>query len=420
MHTMSGALNGGPNRMFLWDSSTQGAKPSARFRESEGAMDPEVAHGWTFAVGAADLDGDMLPEVYFAKDFGPDRLLHNRSERGKLRFTPLVGRRGFTTPRSLVVGQDTFNGMGVDFGDLNGDGLLDIFVSNITSDFGLHESNFVFLSTGQTDLMRQGIAPYVDGSEDLGLSRAGWTWDVKLGDFDNDGVLEAVQAAGYMKGTINRWPELHELALGNGELMKYPLFYHRFEPGTDASGQSPNRFFVRAADGRYYDVAKQLGLGEAMLSRGIATADVDGDGRLDMAIANNWEASFFYHNTAPNPGAFLGLHVRLPIDAAPGPTVVHPGHPLRWVDGPSRPAIGAAATVHLPDGRRLAAQVDGGNGHTGQRAPDLHFGLGTIDLSVPVKVDLRWRDQTGEIRSETFSLKPNNWHTLNLGKPAKE
>ncbi len=43
-----------------------------------------------------------------------------------------------------------------------------------------------------------------------------------------------------------------------------------------------------------------------------------------------------------------------------------------------RPAIGAAATVFLPDGRRMTAQVDGGNGHSGKRSQDLHFGLGNV------------------------------------------
>ena len=50
-----------------------------------------------------------------------------------------------------------------------------------------------------------------------------------------------------------------------------------------------------------------------MVTRGIALADVDGDGRLDFAVANQWEPSFLFRNTAPNPGAFLGLHLRLPV-----------------------------------------------------------------------------------------------------------
>jgi hypothetical protein len=157
-----------------------------------------------------------------------------------------------------------------------------------------------------------------------------------------------------------------------------------------------------------------------MLSRGIATADLDGDGRLDFALANNWGPSFLFRNTAPDAGSFLGLHLRLPLGSrAAGETVVRPGHPRRSTEGPSRPAIGAAATVHLPNGRRLVAQVDGGNGHSGQRSPDLHFGLGKLELSRPLRVDVRWRGNDGRVRAETFTLGPDRWHTLLLGEPGK-
>src|SRR6185503_15291833 len=102
-----------------------------QFEEVSGVLDEQSAQGWALAVGAADLDGDLLPEIYFANDFGVDRLLHNRSRPGRLRFESLEGERTATTPRSKVLGRDSFKGMGVDFADLNGDGWLDIFVSNI-------------------------------------------------------------------------------------------------------------------------------------------------------------------------------------------------------------------------------------------------------------------------------------------------
>jgi enediyne biosynthesis protein E4 len=416
MHSMSRAYNGGADRLFLQDGPR--GDSVALFREAGDVLEPDVARGWTFAVGAADLDGDLLPEIYLAQDFGPDRLLHNRSKVGRPEFARLEGRRSFTTPRSLVVGADSFSSMGVDFGDLNGDGWPDLFVSNVTCDFAIHESNFAFMSTGRTGEMRQGIAPYENRSEALGLSRSGWAWDVKFADFDNDGELEVVQAAGFTKGSVNKWPEMHELALGNDGLIMDPRTYHHFEPGDDLAGQDHDSFFVKARDGRYFDIATRIGLGTPMLSRGIATADVDGDGRLDFAVANNWEPSFFFQNVASDPGSFLGLHLRLPVGpGATRATVVHPGPPRRAVDGRSRPAIGATATVHRPDGRRLTAQVDGGNGHSGQRSPDLHFGLGKAGASTPVEVDIRWRDGGGRVRSETLSLEPNRWHTILLGEP---
>jgi hypothetical protein len=266
--------------------------------------------------------------------------------------------------------------------------------------------------------MKQGIAPYYDAGEELGLSRSGWGWDSRLADFDNDGVLEAVQAMGFLKGTTNRWPEGQELAATNDQLLSDPRFWPDFRPGADFSGSDHNRFFVRAADGRFYDFSHRLGLGTPMVTRGIALADVDGDGRLDFAVANQWGPSFLFRNTAPDPGAFLGLHLRLPVGPPAGDkTVVLRGHPR--ADRPSRPAIGAQVLVHLPDGRRLVSQVDGGSGHSGKRAPDVHLGLGNVEAGALLNVDVRWRGADGKMRSRTLQVTPG-WHTVWLGLEASE
>ncbi|HEX8186630.1 MAG TPA: CRTAC1 family protein, partial [Blastocatellia bacterium] len=322
----------------------------------------------------------------------------------------LTGEKTITTPGSKVLGRDSFKGMGVDFGDLNGDGLLDIYVSNIAAEYALEESHFVWLSTGQTARMKEGVAPYIDSSEDLGLSRSGWGWDLRLVDFNNDGVLEALQATGFMNGEVNRWPELHELAMGNDQLLHNPESWPRFRPGDDLSGSGHNPFFVRAGDGRYYDLAQEVGLADIQVSRGIAIADVDGDGKLDFAVANQWEPSYLYHNQSPEQTSFLGLHLLLPLDATE--MKVKRGHPEAGEKG--RAAIGATATVYLPDGSKKVAEVDGGNGHSGKRSPDIHFGLGNISLETQIKVDLRWRDRSGQVNQRTLFVSPG-WHTVLLG-----
>jgi len=221
-----------------------------------------------------------------------------------------------------------------------------------------------------------------------------------------------------LKGTINRWPEGQELAATNDQLISNPRFWPDFRPGSDFSGSDHNCFFVRAADGRFYDFAQRLGLSTPMVTRGIALADVDGDGRLDFAVANQWGPSFLFRNTAPKPGAFLDLHLRLPV----GPqnsdkTVVKKGHP--HPDRPSRPAIGAAVKVHMSDGRRLVSQVDGGSGHSGKRAPDIHLGLGNVEAGTLLNVDVRWRGADGKMRSRTLRLTPG-WHTVWLGVEGAE
>ena len=408
------ALNGGLKHLFLWAGAAAGNEPAVHFNEVKDAFSQEVTHSWTLAVGAADLDGDLLPEIYFGNDFGPDRLLHNRSKPGHLEFAELKGTRSWTMPKSCVLGQDSFKGMGVDFGDVNGDGYLDIYVSNIATRFALTESHFLWQSTGDIGKMKEGLAPYIQQSEKLGLSRSGWGWDSRLADFDNDGVLEALQACGFIKGTINRWPELQALGTSNSRIVHDPRLWPSFKAGADLSGGDHDAFFVRSKSGRFENIAEAVGLGTPMVSRGIALADVDGDGRLDFAIANQWEPSFFFHNLSPTNNAFLGLHLLLPSEAQKSePLQARLGHLPS--DPAARPAIGASVRVTLPDGRHLVAQVDGGAGHSGHRSPDIHFGLGALPADATVSAELRWRDSSGGLRQTTLQLSAG-WHTIVLGQ----
>lgn len=419
--SMSKAFNGGGTYFFLWNDATSGPNPDVQFTKVDNVLEENQATAWTLALGAADLNGDLLPELYFANDYGPDRFFYNRSQPGELNFTLLKGRRDLTTPKSKVLGNDSFKGMGVDFGDVNGDGVFDMFVSNIAADYALHESHFMFLSTGETekisDKMDQGVAPYRDASEPLGVARSSWGWEAKLADFNNDGTLEAIQATGFMKGDVNRWPELQELGLGSDELIDSPGAWPRLTLGDDLNGSATNPFYVRSKSGRFFDLAPELGLDQEQVTRGIATADVDGDGDLDFAIANQWASSLFYENECPDCDAFLGLRLLLPVasDAQAGDSAFVISDALPGGELVGSPAIGAVARVRLPDGRALINMVDGGNGQSGARSSDIHFGLGAVDPGTELTVELSWRDRSGQVRNETIQV-TSGWHTVLLGE----
>jgi enediyne biosynthesis protein E4 len=415
---LSGALNGGGPKLFLWNPS---ADSTNKFEDHSYAMEEHSARSWVLAIGAVDLDPSNndwqhLPEIYIANDFGKDHLLHNRSKPLKPQFVSCEGSRGFFTPKSSVLGRDSYKGMGVDFADINQDASFDIYVSNISDDFALHEGHFMFVSTSDESALSRGEAPFRQESQQLGLSRSGWGWDCRIADFDNDAVPEAIQATGFVKGTINRWPELHALGTTNDQLISNPDFWPRFmPPSADISGHNINPFFVRAKSGRYHNVAKEIGMDAYWNTRGLALTDADADGLLDFVAANQWEPSVYFHNKSHTLGknAYVGLKVILPYQQnAIQETRITPNS-RDEVHG--TPAIGTIAQL-LVDGNVAQVQyVDGGCGHSGRRAPILHFGLGENTTST-FSVRLTWRDRSGAVRKEVLNVKPNSWHTVELGQ----
>jgi hypothetical protein len=406
--SMSRASNGGVDRIFL-------GRPGGTFVEARNALPAKVARGWTLAIGAADLTGDLRPDLYFANDFGPDHLLYNASTPGHVKLVVATGRRHFTTPASKVLGKDSFKGMGVAFGDLTGSGRLGIFVSNITSPYALEESNFAFVPDGPAAGLAHGRAPFTDRSESLGLSRSGWSWDAKIGDFDDSGRNEIVQANGFLRGSTDRWPELQELAMANDTLLHRPGVWPNFGAGADLSGHQHVSFYVPGPAGRYAELANAVGLDDTSVTRGIATGDVNGDGLLDLAVASQWAPSHLYLNRAPGRHRFLGLRLLLPPGGVRGALSVADGLPAGLL---ARPAVGSEAVVRLADGRRLVGQVDGGNGHASASAPELLFGLGDTHAA-RVRVSLAWRDGFGAAHRTTLSLSPG-WHTVVLAQGASQ
>jgi hypothetical protein len=411
-HSQSRAFNGGGQRFYRWTGATSGPEPSVSFVQEKDALPRDLPKGWSLATASYDLDGDLLPEVYIAHDFGPDRLLHNESKPGQIRFRLVDGEQGFATPISKVLGHDSFKSMGVDFGDMNGDGLPDIFVSNMTTPRAGYESQEAFINTGDTTAFSRGKAPFVDRSESLGLARTGWAWEARLADFDNDGVLEAVQTTGFVRGTVNRWPELQELALSNDILSDNVEYaWPTMVDGDEVSGHQQNPFFVRQG-ASYVDIAKAIGFGEQYTSRGMALADTNGDGGLDIVVSNMWGPSTYYENRSPGRGQFLGLHIVRPAAGVGEGTAVavRDGHPR--AEDRLRPAVGTKVRAVRADGRVLLGHVDGGGGHTGKRSSDVLLGLGP--QGGESDVTLHFRLPGGAVRTERLRLKPG-WHTVILG-----
>jgi len=177
-------------------------------RGAEGFVDVASELGiagtsWSYAAAAADYDNDGDIDLYVANDYGTNRLWRND---GAGRFTDVADELGV---------QDKGNGMGVTWGDLNQDGLLDLYVSNMSSTAGnrilgrlqndlepeLHATlkklaagNTIFLSSAESRFRR---LPSTAGGVN-----ASWAWSAVLRDFDLDGCLDIYCANGYVTGDL--------------------------------------------------------------------------------------------------------------------------------------------------------------------------------------------------------------------------
>jgi hypothetical protein len=191
-----------------WIDATNGA-PNGLFRNINGERFEEVAAAagvrgtsWTYASAAADydLDGDL--DLYVGNDYGLNRFYQNEGDGS---FKDVAEELGLL---------DRGNGMGVSWGDLNNDGLLDVYVANMSSTAGnrildrlkeeVDEEVFEQLkktAAGNTIFMRS-----ADGFEALPVEAGGvnasWAWNPVLCDFDLDGRKDIFVTNGFVTGEL--------------------------------------------------------------------------------------------------------------------------------------------------------------------------------------------------------------------------
>ncbi len=191
-----------------WIEATNG-KPNGLFRNIKGERFEDVAleagvrgTSWSYASAAADydLDGDL--DLYVANDYGLNRFYRNEGDGS---FKDVAEELGLL---------DRGNGMGVSFGDLNNDGLLDVYVANMSSTAGnrildrlkddVDEEVYEMLkktAAGNTIFLRSG-----DGFEALpseaGGVNASWAWSPMLCDFDLDGRTDIFVTNGFVTGDL--------------------------------------------------------------------------------------------------------------------------------------------------------------------------------------------------------------------------
>ncbi|MDA8020125.1 MAG: CRTAC1 family protein [Thermoanaerobaculia bacterium] len=224
--------------------------------------EPEFGLG----VLAADLDFDGLPDVVVANDSGANFLLKNVS-RDSIRFEETAWLAGVATSQD-----GRFQaGMGVDAGDVDGDGIFDLFLTHFIDD---HSTLYLGVgSSGAPNLL------FRDASYPSGLggpSRLRMAWGTRFFDADLDGDLD--------------------IYVGNGHL------YPEVEVVHNETYAQPDQLFLGNGSGRFGDASSRVAGVEETVSRGVATGDLDGDGDLDVVVSQLDRAPLLLENRADGAG----------------------------------------------------------------------------------------------------------------------
>jgi enediyne biosynthesis protein E4 len=302
--------------------------------------------GWTLDLGHADADNDGFDDLYVACDFGTDRFFHNN------------GDGTFTDITEKAIGFDSKKGMNVDWGDFDNDGLLDIYVTNITDDY-MREGNFLWHNNGNLT--------FSDVSRETGSSETGWGWGAKFFDYDNDGWLDLYVTNGWVSaGKDSYVPDVFTMVttpnIDFADARNWPPMGNK-----SLSGYEKKKLFHNEKGQLFKDEAKRHGVDSIRDGRGVAIADFDNDGRLDMFVANANSEPILYRNTESTRNHWVDF-------ALEGTKSI-------------KSAVGAQVRLKAAGSTRLQF-ISGGNSFAGQSSSRVHFGLGeTANID---QIEVRW------------------------------
>ena len=310
--------NGEPDALFRNDGQyrfseipfTEGA-----FLDERGRRLTEPDYGWALSVMFRDLNGDGAPDLYICNDFeSPDRIWLNDGT-GRFRALP-----------SLAFRHTSLFSMGVDFGDLDRDGRDDVVVSDMlmqshaSRQLRIGDIMPVFLPIGVIDdrpqylantvQLNRGDGTYAEIAWFAHAEASGWTWCPVLIDVDLDGYEDLIFPTGHEHDmmnadVINRGEVIKSLRqMSKMELLNLRTLFQRFD--------TPNVAFRNRGDLTFEDASETWGFTAGEVSQGIALADLDNDGDLDVVVNNLNSGVGLYRNDSPAPRVAVRLKGQAP------------------------------------------------------------------------------------------------------------
>jgi enediyne biosynthesis protein E4 len=280
------AKNGG--RKYLYRNLGQG-----RFEEVSAKVGLTSTR-WALAAVAADLRGTGYPDLFIANDYGVSELFIN--EGGQFR----------EAGRETGVGYAPKSGMNASVGDVLNQGKLAIYVSNISEEGILLQGNNLWVPTGGSSRLptyeNMARAMGIDlGGWSFGAQFGDLNNDGFLDLYLVNGYVSASRGESY-------WYDYSKIAGGHQLVIEdaanWPAMGHR-----SLAGYQPKRVWINDGSGGFSEVAQMVGASDRHDGRSVALADFSGRGALDVAVANQKGPLLLYKNDVAADRQWIGFEL---------------------------------------------------------------------------------------------------------------
>jgi len=278
------------------------------FKYKDENLNKETYYDWGLSAMFGDLNSDGYPDLYVCNDFKtPDRIWINNKNNTFTGFNP------------TNLNKTSYYSMGVDFTDINLDGLLDIYVvdmllpnlKNRQTQIGADYRNSGWLDffdkqySHNTFLINYGNTHYYDISFSSNTHATDWSWCPMFLDINLDGHEDLIVTNGHMRKAMDTDTLLYiKEQRANRKISKSQ--YKKLKSTFDEH-HALNRILINKKDLSYIDQSKSMGFTELSISHGMASADLDKDGDQDIVINNANSLCSIYENIIDVPRIIINL-----------------------------------------------------------------------------------------------------------------
>jgi hypothetical protein len=249
---------------------------------------------WALAAAAADLRGTGYPDLFIANDYGVSELYFNEG-----------GKRFRDAGEQTGVGFAPKSGMNAAFGDIFNQGKFAIYVSNISEEGVLIQGNNLWVprdGTGGDALKYDNLARDVGvelGGWSFGAQFGDLNNDGTLDLYLANGYVSLEKGSDY-------WYDFSKVAGGNSTIISDAANWPPMK-GRSLSGYQQKRVWVNDGAGKFTDVAQQVGARDTFDGRSVALADLWNRGVLDVIVANQRGPLLVYKNTVAPENNWIGF-----------------------------------------------------------------------------------------------------------------